>query len=184
MNKNKLIIISGPSGVGKSTIRDKIVKSNDKYWYSISMTTRPPRENEKNGIDYYFVTKEEFSKNIKNNNFIEYVEVYKDIFYGTPKNIIKEKLKENYTVILEIDVEGALKIKKEFPNAVLIFIAPPSTEELKKRLTNRKTNSKKDIEERLNRSLKELEYQKYYDHIIINNNIDDAVQDIINIIEK
>jgi len=117
MKKGKLIVISGPSGVGKSTIREKIINTYDNYWYSISMTTRLPRDGEIDGIDYYFVSKDEFLNNIKNNNFVEYAEVYEDVFYGTPKNVIDEKLSNGFNVILEIDVFGALNIKKLYPDA-------------------------------------------------------------------
>ncbi len=184
MQKGKLIIISGPSGSGKSTIREKIVKNNKNIWYSISMTTRKPRINEKNEIDYYFVTKEEFLTEIKNNNFYEYAEVYKDIFYGTPKNKVQEMLNKGYDVILEIDVDGALQIKKQDNNAILIFIMPPSIEELKNRLENRKTDSKDKIKERLNKALYEISFKDKYDYIVLNDNIEKATKEIETIIKK
>lgn len=184
MQKGKLIIISGPSGSGKSTIREKIVKNNKNIWYSISMTTRKPRINEKNEIDYYFVTKEEFLTEIKNNNFYEYAEVYKDIFYGTPKNKVQEMLNKGYDVILEIDVDGALQIKKQDNNAILIFIMPPSIEELKNRLENRKTDSKEKIKERLNKALYEISFKDKYDYIVLNDDIEKATKEIETIIKK
>lgn len=184
MQKGKLIIISGPSGSGKSTIREKIVKNNKNIWYSISMTTRKPRINEKNEIDYYFVTKEEFLTEIKNNNFYEYAEVYKDIFYGTPKNKVQEMLNKGYDVILEIDVDGALQIKKQDNNAILIFIMPPSIEELKNRLENRKTDSKDKIKERLNKALYEISFKDKYDYIVLNDDIEKATKEIETIIKK
>ena len=121
MKKAKLIVISGPSGVGKGTIIKNLLKS-EKHKLAISMTTRPIRDGEKNGIDYYFVSKNEFKKNIKNNSFVEYAEVYKDIYYGTLKSEVEKILKNNTNVILEIDIEGALNIKKIYKDAVLIFI--------------------------------------------------------------
>lgn len=184
MQKGKLIIISGPSGSGKSTIREQIVKNNKNIWYSISMTTRKPRINEKNEIDYYFVTKEEFLKEIENNNFYEYAEVYKDIYYGTPKNKVKEMLNKGYDVILEIDVEGALQIKEQDKDAILIFIMPPSIEELKNRLENRKTDSKEKIKERLDKALYEISFKDKYDYIVLNDNIDKAVKELENIIKN
>lgn len=184
MQKGKLIIISGPSGSGKSTIREQIVKNNKNIWYSISMTTRKPRINEKNEIDYYFVTKEEFLKEIENNNFYEYAEVYKDIYYGTPKNKVKEMLNKGYDVILEIDVDGALQIKEQDKDAILIFIMPPSIEELKNRLENRKTDSKEKIKERLDKALYEISFKDKYDYIVLNDNIDKAVKELENIIKN
>lgn len=184
MQKGKLIIISGPSGSGKSTIREQIVKNNKNIWYSISMTTRKPRINEKNEIDYYFVTKEEFLKEIENNNFYEYAEVYKDIYYGTPKNKVEEMLNKGYDVILEIDVDGALQIKEQDKDAILIFIMPPSIEELKNRLENRKTDSKEKIKERLDKALYEISFKDKYDYIVLNDNIDKAVKELENIIKN
>lgn len=184
MQKGKLIIISGPSGCGKSTIREKIVKNNKNIWYSISMTTRKPRINETNEVDYYFVTKEEFLKEIENGNFYEYAEVYKDIYYGTPKNKVKEMLNKGYDVILEIDVDGALQIKKQDKDAILIFIMPPSIEELKNRLENRKTDSKDKIKERLDKALYEISFKDKYDYIVLNDDIEKATKEIETIIKK
>jgi len=184
MKKGKLIVISGPSGVGKSTIREKIINTYDNYWYSISMTTRLPRDGEIDGIDYYFVSKDEFLNNIKNNNFVEYAEVYEDVFYGTPKNVIDEKLSNGFNVILEIDVFGALNIKKLYPDALLIFIAPPSMEQLENRLRNRNTDDIDKVNERLNKAHKELAFKDKYNYVVINNDVDKSVLDINNFIEK
>lgn len=183
-NKGKLFVISGPSGVGKTTIRNEILKTYENFWYSISMTTRKKRENEKNKIDYYFVTKEEFIKNIKENNFLEYAEVYKDIFYGTPKNKVIEKLNQGTNVILEIDVKGALNIQNEYNEAILIFICPPNIQELKKRLLQRQTDNTKVIEERINKAEYEISFKNEYDYIITNNNLEIAIKEIKQIIEK
>ena len=154
--KGKLIILSGPSGVGKSTIRTELIKQLPNLWYSISATTRPKRDNEQNGIDYYFLTKEEFVKQIENNNFLEYEEVYKDTYYGTLKQTVFDKLNNNINVILEIDVNGALNIKKNLKEAILIFIEPPSFENLKTRLINRDTESEEKLKERLEKASYEL----------------------------
>lgn len=183
-NKGKLFVISGPSGVGKTTIRNEILKTYENFWYSISMTTRKKRENEKNKIDYYFVTKEEFIKNIKENNFLEYAEVYKGILYGTPKNKVIEKLNQGTNVILEIDVKGALNIQNEYNEAILIFICPPDIQELKKRLLQRQTDNAKVIEERINKAEYEISFKNEYDYIITNNNLEIAIKEIKQIIEK
>ena len=183
-NKGKLFVISGPSGVGKTTIRNEILKTYENFWYSISMTTRKKRENEKNKIDYYFVTKEEFIKNIKENNFLEYAEVYKGIFYGTLKNKVIEKLNQGTNVILEIDVKGALNIQNEYNEAILIFICPPDIQELKKRLLQRQTDNAKVIEERINKAEYEISFKNEYDYIITNNNLEIAIKEIKQIIEK
>lgn len=172
MSKGLLIVISGPSGVGKSTIRKRLVEELDNFWYSISMTTRKPRIDEatkkleENGHEYYFVSLEEFKNNIANDNFLEYTEVYHDIYYGTPKDIVFEKLEKGINVVLEIDVDGALKIKKNYNDTILIFIKPTSFDELEKRLRNRKTDSEEKIKERLNKAHYEVNKSIYYDYII------------------
>lgn len=183
-NKTKLFVISGPSGVGKSTIREKIINTYDNFWYSISMTTRLPRENEIEGKDYYFISKNEFIKNIKENNFFEYEEVYKDIYYGTLKSKVIDKLNQGINVILELDVCGALNIKKQYKDTILIYISPPSIEELKKRLLERKTDEIKDIKERINKAEYELSFKDKYDYIVINNNLETAINEVKTIIDK
>jgi len=184
MKKGKLIIISGPSGVGKSTIREKIINNNKNFWYSVSMTTRKPRTTENHGIDYFFVSKKEFLKNIESNNLIEYAQVYNGDFYGTPKDEVFKKLENGIHVLLEIDVEGALIVKEKFPEVVLIFIMAPSMEELEKRLTNRYTDTKEKIIERLEKAKIEVTFKEKYDYIVINNSVDETVLDITNIIES
>ena len=183
MKKAKLIVISGPSGVGKGTIIKNLLKS-EKHKLAISMTTRPIREGEKHGVHYYFVTKNEFIENIKNNNFIEYAEVYKGIYYGTLKSEVERTLKNNINVILEIDIEGALYIKKIYKDAILIFIEPPSIEELEKRLRERKTEQEDKIIERINKAHYELKMKDKYDYIVINDNVEKATKEIENIIEN
>ena len=180
--EGKLIIISGPSGVGKSTIRKELINKIDNLWYCISATTRNPRKDEQNGIDYYFLDEKQFRENIENNNFIEYVEVYNGIYYGTLKNKVLEKLKEGTNVILEIDVDGALKVKEKFNDALLIFIAPPSYEELEKRLKERNTDSKDKIKERIEKANYELSKKNEYDYIVVNDTIEKAVNEIQKII--
>lgn len=172
MNKGKLIIISGPSGVGKSTIRKRLVEELDNCYYSISMTTRKPRideqtkKHEENNKEYHFVTINEFNKNIKENNFLEYTEVYKDIYYGTLKSEVIEKINNGNNVILEIDVDGALKIKEQFNESLLIFIKPSSISELENRLKNRNSDNPSKIKERLEKAKYEISKSIYYDYVI------------------
>ena len=187
--KGLLIVISGPSGVGKSTVRKRLIEENPNYWYSISMTTRKPRLVSKNGKmeeegkDYYFVTEESFKENIKNNNFFEYAEVYKGLYYGTPKNKVLEMLDKGYNVVLEIDVQGALLIKKQYSEAILIFINPPSIEELERRLTNRKTDKEEDIKERIEKAKFEISFAKQYDYVVLSGTNDEDYQKILKIIK-
>lgn len=188
--KGNLIIISGPSGVGKSTIRKRIIKDFDNFKYSVSLTTRKPRideetnAEEENGKEYYFVTPEIFKENIKNNNFLEYQEVYKDTFYGTLKKDVMNLIDNGINVILEIDVDGALNIKKEYNDTTLIFIKPSSLEELENRLRNRNSDSSKKIEERLKKAKYEINKSKYYDYVITSTNKEEDYKKIKNIIKK
>lgn len=188
--KGNLIIISGPSGVGKSTIRKRIIKDFDNFKYSVSLTTRKPRideetnAEEENGKEYYFVTPEIFKENIKNNNFLEYQEVYKDTFYGTLKKDVMNLIDNGINVILEIDVDGALNIKKEYNDTTLIFIKPSSLEELENRLRNRNSDNYKKIEERLEKAKYEINKSKYYDYVITSTNKEEDYKKIKNIIKK
>lgn len=188
--KGNLIIISGPSGVGKSTIRKRIIKEFDNFKYSVSLTTRKPRideetnAEEENGKEYYFVTPEIFKENIKNDNFLEYQEVYKDTFYGTLKKDVMNLIDNGINVILEIDVDGALNIKKEYNDTTLIFIKPSSLEELENRLRNRNSDSSKKIEERLEKAKYEINKSKYYDYVITSTNKEEDYKKIKNIIKK
>lgn len=181
MNKGKFIVISGPSGVGKGTIVEKLKKLLPIH-YSVSMTTRSPREGEQDKINYYFVTKEEFQKQIEQGNLLEYA-IYNNNYYGTPKDKIEEKLNHGINVISEIEIQGALQIKKIYPEAVLIFIAPPSIEELKKRLINRGTETEEKIEQRINIAKEELKQSIIYDHIITNYDVDATTEEIYNILK-
>ena len=182
MKKGNYIIISGPSGVGKGTICKKVIEQLN-IEYSVSMTTREKREGEVDKINYYFTTKDDFERRIQNDEFIEYAK-YNDNYYGTLKKEVLEKINEGKNIICEIEVQGAKQVKKLFPNSILIFIKAPSTEELKNRLINRNTNDKKDIERRIKIAQKENESIDFYDYVVVNDNLERAVSEVKEIIEK
>lgn len=180
MKKGKFIIISGPSGVGKGTIYNVLLKELN-AWYSVSMTTRGIREGEVDGVNYYFISKEEFKKRIEEGKLLEY-NIYNDNYYGTPKDKVLEKLEEGVNVFLEIDVNGARNIKNIFPDALLIYIAPPSIEELRDRLVGRGTEDLETIENRLKIASDELKQIDFYDYVVVNDNLDKAINEVRNII--
>lgn len=180
--KGIFIVISGPSGVGKGTIVKKLLERFN-AWYSISMTTRPKRENEIDKVNYFFVSREEFEKTIKENNFIEYA-TYNNNYYGTPRKEIDNKLNNNIDVIAEIEVKGARKVKELYKDSVLIYILPPSFEELETRLRNRNTEDDATIEKRLNIAKEELKQIDIYDYVVVNNTVEEATNNVINIIES
>ncbi len=169
----KLFILSGPSGAGKGTICKALLAETD-LELSVSMTTRNPRAGETDGESYYFVSKNEFLRKIEASGFLEYAEVYGN-FYGTPKQPVIDKLSAGTDVILEIDMQGALKVKENYPDGVFIFILPPSMSELRKRLTGRGTETAEAIEMRLGETLKELSYIDKYDYCVVNGQLEEAV---------
>lgn len=171
--KGKLFIISGPSGTGKGTICKALLERND-IEISISMTTRAPREGEIHGVSYYFATREEFEKTIAEGGFLEYADVFGN-YYGTPKAMVVEKLEQGRDVVLEIDVQGAINAKKVYPESVLIFILPPSLEELRARIVGRGTETEDVINLRLSKALEEMSYIDKYDYYVVNDVIDDAI---------
>lgn len=189
MNEHKsglLIILSGPSGVGKGTIRQQIISNKDlNLFYSVSMTTRKCRPGEKDGVDYYFVSKEEFQKNIDNGNLLEWAEFVNNR-YGTPKDKIDEQLKLGKNVLLEIETLGAEQVlqKCQGMNLLSIFIIPPSLEELENRIRNRGTEDEKVINERINKARQEMPKQDLYQYKVVNDNLENACQQIINIIKQ
>ncbi|HHW66761.1 MAG: guanylate kinase [Epulopiscium sp.] len=183
MNNNKgiVVIISGPSGSGKGTIVKEMIK-DDKYALSISVTTRSPRVGEEDGVHYFFKSKQEFEEMIHKGELIEWAEFCEN-YYGTPKSYVEKMLREGKDVILEIEVQGALKVKESNPEAVLIFIVPPSLTELKNRLVGRGTEKEEIIEKRLKRALEELDMIEKYDYLVVNDSIKDAAEKIHTIVE-
>lgn len=180
MNK-KLFVISGSSGVGKGTVLKGFLNKNPHFMLSISCTTRAPREGEVDGVNYFFLTKEEFKNCIDNEKFLEWAE-FAGNFYGTKKKYIKQCLEDGKDIILEIDTKGALQVKKQMPEAVLIFIAPPSLEALENRLRGRKTEDETTIQKRLHEVKQELERAENFDHKIINDDLENAISELERII--
>lgn len=180
MRKGKFIVISGPSGVGKGTICERLIKELGAY-YSISMTTREIREGEVDGVNYYFISKDEFKRRIALGELLEY-NIYNDNYYGTPKDKVLEKLEEGVDVFLEIDVNGARNIKRIFPDALLIYIAPPSIEVLRERLIHRGTEDMETVEKRLRIAEDELMQVGIYDYVVVNDDVEKAIQEIRDII--
>ena len=182
-NKGLLIVVSGPSGAGKDTICQKLIKENSNIWMSVSMTTRKPRPLEKDGVDYFFVSSEEFENKINDNTFLEYAS-YNDNYYGTPKDKVEEKLNEGKDVILVIDINGAVNIKKIIPSALFIFIMPPDMETLKNRLIGRKTESKDKVVKRFITAYNEVNNYKKYNYVVVNDKVEDAGNKVKSIIQS
>lgn len=177
-NNGNLIIISGPSGAGKGTICKELIKRNDNIVSSISMTSRKRAETEQEGIDYYYVSKEEFENKIKEDFFLEYAIVHNNDYYGTPKKNVIENLNKGYNVILEIDIEGALKVKEKINNVLCIFILPPSMQELKNRLYKRNRESEDKILSRFKKAYQEINSIKNYNYVVVNDEVMNAVKKI------
>ena len=181
--KGLLIVLSGPSGVGKGTVRKKIFDDpSTSYKYSISMTTRDKREGEVDGVDYYFKAKSEFEELIKQDQFIEYAEFVGN-YYGTPVQYVKDTMDQGNDVFLEIEVEGAKQVRKKFPDALFIFLAPPSLDHLRERLVGRGTESSEKIQSRVHEARREVEMMNLYDYVVVNDEVDLAKQRIQSIVE-
>lgn len=185
MKKGLLIIISGPSGVGKGAIRQRIMKDNSlNLWFSVSMTTRSIREGEKDGREYFFVTKDEFLKTLNDGGLLEYNK-YVENYYGTPKAKVEEMRNAGYNVLLEIDVNGAEKVMQALgkENVLSVFILPPSLEELENRIRGRQTETDEVIAKRMAQARRELEFRKDYRYAVVNDNLERCAQEIISLIK-
>jgi len=183
MKSGLLVVISGPAGVGKGSIVKEMMKLSDKVVLSVSATTRAPRPDERDGINYFFKSREQFEEMIRNNELIEWVE-YCGNYYGTPKEFVMSEIEKGHIVILEIEVEGAASVKRLFPDSVLCFVLPPDYYELEKRLRGRGTEDEETINRRLTRAREEFRHIDDYDYIIINDTISSAAQRFMNIIES
>ena len=181
--KGILSVVSGFSGAGKGSIMKELLSRHKSYALSISATTRKPRQGEVDGREYFFKTVDQFEKMIANQELIEYAK-YVDNYYGTPKRYVEEQLLAGKDIILEIEMQGALQIKERFPDALLLFVAPPSAGELKKRLTGRGTETLEVIESRMRRALEEAEYMEQYDYLIINDKLEESAEEVHRIIQS
>lgn len=182
MSKGTLFIVSGPSGCGKGTVLAEILKQDNVY-YSVSATTRAPRPGEVNGVNYHFLSKDEFEKLIENGGMLEYAN-YCGNYYGTPKKPVEDMLAEGKNVILEIEVQGALKVMEKCPEAVSVFILPPSLKELRRRLHKRGTETEEVIEKRIGEAAGEIRKAVKYDYVMINGELEIAVSDLLSIINS
>lgn len=180
MAKGRLIVFSAPSGCGKGTMLEQILKNED-FCVSVSATTRSPREGEIDGVNYYFISKDEFVSRISDGKFLEYAE-YCGNFYGTPMDKVNEMLERGKNVILEIEVQGAIKVMNKRPDALSIFIAPPSINELRRRLHKRGTETEEVIEQRVAQASNEVALAARYDYIIVNDALEDAVDDFFHVV--
>jgi guanylate kinase len=181
--KGRIIAISAPSGSGKTTIVRRVLKDIPELIFSVSATTRKRRKDEKEGADYYFITENEFKKKIDNNEFIEWEKFY-DYYYGTYKKVVDIAINDGKTVILEVDVKGALSLKKIYPDAVLIYIVPPSFDEIVNRLVKRKTEDRADLQKRIDRAKMELELKDKFDYFVDNTELEKAVEETESLIRK
>ena len=181
MKKGNLIVISGPSGAGKGTICKALLEREDNLYISVSATTRSPRKGEVDGVNYYFLTQEEFKKKVDNNEFLEWAEVHGN-YYGTPKFNVEEMINEGKNIILEIDVQGALNVKKNCEDGVFIFILPPSMEELKRRIIARGSETPESLIKRFKTAYEEINYISNYNYAVVNDDLEEAVKKVQNIL--
>ncbi|WP_138414941.1 guanylate kinase [Aquibacillus sediminis] len=181
--KGILFVLSGPSGVGKGTVRKALFEKDTELKYSISMTTRAMREGEQEGIDYFYRSRDDFENMIQNNKLLEYAE-YVGNYYGTPRDYVEETLESGKDVFLEIEVQGALQVKKNFPEGVFIFLFPPSLEELKNRIVSRGTETEELVKNRLLAAKEEIDMMDAYDYVVVNDKIDHAVEKVQSIVRS
>lgn len=183
--KGRIVIISAPSGAGKTTIVNYLLSCNLNLEFSVSATTRPPREGETDGKDYHFLSLEEFKSRIERNEFLEWEEVYKGQFYGTLKSETEKKLNQGRNVVFDVDVKGGINLKNFFGNnAISLFIMPPSVDELKNRLEKRGKDNPSEIKRRVSKALKEMELASQFDFIIINDRLENALNETFNIVKS
>ena len=182
-NLKKLIIITGPSGVGKGTVIKEILEKDVDIWLSISATTRTPRMGEKDGLNYYFINEERFKDMVDKREFLEWAQ-FAGNYYGTPLSTVNQKIEEGFVVLLEIEVEGAKQIKEKFPEALSIFLLPPTNEELEKRIRKRGTEKEEAINRRLSRAIYEIDSSDEFDFVLTNNDVDETVKRIFKIIKS
>ena len=175
MSKGFLLVVSGPSGCGKGTICNRLLQRNKGFVFSVSATTRKPRNGEKEGVNYFFIDDKKFKNMVENNEFIEHAKVHNN-YYGTPKSFVLNEIHKGKVVILEIDVQGALQVKEAYPEAVFIFLLPPSMSELKNRIIKRGTETVEDINTRYKNAFEELKFIEEYDYFVINDEIIEAVE--------
>lgn len=181
MNKGILVVVSGFSGAGKGTVMKRLMEKYDGYALSVSATTRKPRPGEEDGREYFFRTRDEFEKLIEEDALLEYAR-YVENYYGTPRSYVEEQLQAGRNVILEIEIQGAMKIKEKIPEALLVFVTPPTVEELERRLTGRGTETAQVIADRLARAGKEAEGMGQYDYILVNDTVEECVDHLHQII--
>lgn len=182
-SKGILLVISGFAGTGKGTLVQELLKRYDNYALSVSATTRNPRPGEVDGVHYFFKTKKEFENMIRENQLIEYAS-YVDNYYGTPKEYVQQQLEAGKDVILEIEIQGALKIKEQFPETLLLFMVPPGAEVLEERLRGRGTETDEVVRKRLHRAVEEAEYIDWYDYLLVNDELDVCVKEAHEIIQS
>ena len=183
MSKGILVVVSGFSGAGKGTVMKRLMEKYNNYALSVSVTTRSPRPGEQDGKEYFFRTREEFEELIQKDALIEYAQYVKN-YYGTPRAYVEEQLNAGKDVILEIEIQGALKVREKRPDTLLLFVTPPDGEELKKRLTGRGTETQDVIEARLSRASEEADFMKQYDYILVNDSLEAAVEDLHHLIQS
>lgn len=182
LSKGFLLVISGPSGSGKGTVSKELLSRNEDIVFSISSTTRKPRPTEIDGVNYFFLEEEEFKKKVEENQFLEHAFVHTN-YYGTPRDFVLQEIDKGEIVLLEIDVQGALQVKKNYKNVVFVFLLPPTMDELRNRIIKRGTESEEDIETRFKNAFEELDFVGEYDYFVVNDKVENAVLDIEHIIQ-